>query len=115
MRDEYYHHIDTIPAAPGWQLLIPVSGPDNELYEHFVAEPVLAWVIFQERQERNDALVGVHALPVIPGVVFSDRELEDYPVQSPDGRIHFMESGTYETEAEALNYLNDCNKRERTG
>ena len=97
MIDDDKSSVTIIPAAPGWQVLEPVDGEDGRACE-FYRQPIIAWRIETYRNRREKLASIVEPVPV------DENESPDI-IQEPGGLIRFLTEAEFESEADALAYV----------
>lgn len=91
-----------VPAAPGWNVMCPVT--DNDQVVEFYRELVVAWrVDLVEYRAPRD---GQYFTTVDPVTAEGFGPTDPLILERPDGRIVFHSEADFESEDEALVYLN---------
>lgn len=94
-----------LPATPGWTYLSPISLPTGE-FNGFEKKPVIAWAI-EEISNGEDGPAAIECFPVVP-LEMTSHACDYYILLHPDGKYECPESFMADSEADALELLNEC-------
>jgi hypothetical protein len=93
-----------IPAAPGWSILERIHEADGKI-SGFHRAAVIAWKV--DLFSRRTGETYVITTPITPEVGGIDDDI----LERPDGVIVLVELCDFDTEAEAIDYLNEEHDR----